>query len=90
MDFSPLSEYRTAAHAFSLCLLEESDRVVVEPRPGPAAHCPGAAEERTVAPASDGRVRASRGAATHYGQHQRQGLPHHGGPAVRPEHFPCH
>lgn len=74
----------------SFYLSEESDRVAVEPWPGQATHCPGAAEEWTVASIADGGVRASWGAAAHHGQYQRQGLPHHGGPAVCPEHLSSH
>lgn len=64
--------------------------MAAESRPGPAAHRPGAAEERADAPAPDGGVGVARGAAAHHGQHQRQGLPHHGGTAVCPEHLPGH
>lgn len=71
-------------------LLEEGHRVVAETRPRPSTHHPGAAEERAAAAASDGGVGAARGAAAHYGQRQRQSLPHHGGPVVRTEHLTGH
>lgn len=75
---------------FSLCLPEEGDRVAAEARPGSSADCPGAAKERTSASSPDGGVGVARSAAAYHGQYQRQILPHHGGPAVRPEHLTSH
>ena len=69
---------------------EEGDWLAAEPWPCPASVGGGAAEERAAAPSSDGGVGAARGPAAHHGQRQRQGLPHHGQPALLPEHHPGH
>ncbi|KAL0169428.1 hypothetical protein M9458_034024, partial [Cirrhinus mrigala] len=68
----------------------EGDQLAAESRPGAASDDGGAAEERPASSAADGGVRAARGAAAHHGQRQREGLPHHGQPALLTEHLARH